>query len=110
MLAGPLVVALLLVWTTGMMPVALATALLLMGLSLVFLVPGLQDATLGETGLRRGLQVRAFGELEEWRLAGEHLRFRLFGEWTSVPCPAAVQERIRARLTELCPERESAFR
>jgi len=110
LLAGPQIVVLLLIWITGAVPVVLATALLLMGLALVLLVPGLQDATCGATGLRRGLQVRAYEELEEWRLVGEHLRFRLLGEWTSVPCPPAVQERVRERLLEVCPERESPFR
>jgi hypothetical protein len=84
-------------------PIALA-------MLLVVCTPGFDDATSGETGVRRGFYARRYEELEEWRLMGEHLRFRLFGEWTSAPLPASEHPRIRAKLESLCPERESQFK
>ena len=71
--------------------------------------PGFGDRVCGVNGVRRGWVVRSFEELEEWRLIGEHLRFRLFGEWEAVPLDPEHHAAIRARLTELVPGRESAF-
>lgn len=79
-------------------------------LGLAWLGPGFQDALLGEEGVQRGWYSRRFDELEEWRLAGDHLRFRLFGEWTAVPCPPAEQSRLRQRLERVNGGRESPFR
>ncbi len=84
--------------------------LLVPALGLVWLGPGFQDAILGEHGVQRGWLARRFEELEEWRLSGEHLRFRLHGEWTAVPCPPAEQPRVRAELERLNAGRESPFR
>lgn len=84
---------------------------IVVGLSaaLVALTPGFHDAICGEEGVQRGWHARRFEELEEWRLIGDHLRFRLFGEWTSVPLPAALHPRIREKLLALAAERESRF-
>jgi hypothetical protein len=76
---------------------------------LVFTTPGAHDAVLGESGVQRGWHARRFESLEEWRLTGDHLRFRLFGEWTSVPCPPEHHFRLRSKLVQLVPERESPF-
>lgn len=78
-------------------------------LLLVFTTPGAHDAVLGEGGVQRGWHARRFESLEEWRLTGDHLRFRLFGEWTSVPCPPEHQFRLRSKLVQLVPDRESPF-
>jgi hypothetical protein len=101
----------ILAWTLvqrGAWPVpvllCLGTALLL-----VFTTPGAHDAVLGEGGVQRGWHARRFESLEEWRLTGDHLRFRLFGEWTSVPCPPERQAELREKLLRLVPERESPF-
>jgi len=83
---------------------------LLLGMLLVWVTPGFHDAVLGETGVQRGWFARRFEALEEWRLAGDHLRFRLDGEWTSVPCPPAAQARIREVLGEANPAAESRFK
>lgn len=76
---------------------------------LVYTTPSAQTAVLGLGGVQRGWHARRFESLEEWRLTGDHLRFRLFGEWTSVPCPAGHQAELRAKLVALVPERESPF-
>jgi hypothetical protein len=78
-------------------------------LFLVMTTPGAHDALLCEHGVQRGWHARRYEDLEEWRLTGEHLRFRLHGEWTSVPCPGERQAGVRAKLLELAPERESPF-
>ncbi len=71
--------------------------------------PSAADRVCGSEGVRRGWTVRSFGELEEWRLLGLHLRFRLFGEWTAVNVPAEGIEALRARLMQTAGDRESAF-
>lgn len=78
-------------------------------LLLVFTTPTSRTAVLGEGGVQRGWHARRFEALEEWRLTGDHLRFRLFGEWTSVPCPPDHQAALRAKLVQLVPDRESPF-
>jgi len=78
-------------------------------LLLAYTTPTTRTAILGEGGVQIGWYARRFESLEEWRLTGDHLRFRLFGEWTSVPCPPAHQAELRAKLEQLVPERESPF-
>ena len=81
-----------------------------LGILITWFAPGFNDAISGASGVQRGWYARRYEELEEWRLTGEHLRFRLFGEWTAVPLPAEEQPRIREVLSRLCPERESRFK
>ena len=83
---------------------------LLLGILLVWVTPGFQDAVLGELGVQRGWFARRFADLEEWRLTGDHLRFKLDGEWTSVPCPPGEQARIRETLLAVNPAGESRFK
>ncbi|MBL8860602.1 MAG: hypothetical protein JNK02_01200 [Planctomycetes bacterium] len=91
------------VWLT---PVLLCIAgALLLG----FTTPSARTAILGVGGVQRGWHARRYESLEEWRLTGDHLRFRLFGEWTAVPCPPEFQADLRAKLTQLAPDRESPF-
>jgi hypothetical protein len=109
LLVAPQLAALLSVWASGAVPALQATALVAMGVLLALVAPGPHDAVCGERGVRRGWHARALAELEEWRLVGQHLRFRLHGEWTSVPVPAASEELVRERLLAACPERQSPF-
>ena len=92
------------------LPLANAFVVLAFGAALALLSPGFGDAIAGEDGVRRGWHARGYGELEEWRLTGDHLRFRLFGEWTAVPLPPAAQTRVREKLVALVPDRESPFK
>ncbi|HEV8111154.1 MAG TPA: hypothetical protein VGR31_00110 [Planctomycetota bacterium] len=82
---------------------------LLLAALLAWLSPGSADAVLGETGVRRGWFARRFEDLEEWRLTGDHLRFRRDGEWTSVPCPPAQHVRVREMLLAANAAAESRF-
>lgn len=79
--------------------------------ALVFAIvrPSFADRVSGTLGVRRGWQLLRHEELEEWRLIGEHLRFRLDGEWTAVPVPVERQAALRERLVSVAPDRESAF-
>lgn len=96
-------------WVTlgGLPTLALATIAAVLVFNL--LRPTAADRICGSEGVRRGWELRRFEELEEWRLIGEHLRFRLLGEWTAVPLDPSYHERVRARLEQLVPERESGF-
>jgi hypothetical protein len=91
--------------------VGLAWTLLPLGLAVVYLAlrPGVHDRVTGLDGVRRGWYVRALGELEEWRLTGDHLRFRLRGRWEAVPLSAERQADFAARLRAAAPGRESRF-
>jgi hypothetical protein len=104
-------IAAVLVWTLLDRGVWIVPVLLALGsaLLLALATPSAATAILGVGGVQRGWHARRFESLEEWRLTGDHLRFRLFGEWTSVPCPQERQAEIRAKLVELVPERESPF-
>ncbi|MBK7645295.1 MAG: hypothetical protein IPJ19_20015 [Planctomycetes bacterium] len=87
-----------------------AGLLLAPALGLVWFGQGFGDALLGEWGVQRGWFSRRYEELEEWRLAGDHLRFRLHGEWTSVPCPPERQAALLQTLGRVNPGAQSAFR
>ena len=110
LLGAPQAAVLALETMTGHLPQEPVVESLLLGILLVWVTPGFHDAVLGERGVQRGWFARRFEDLEEWRLAGDHLRFRLEDEWTSVPCPPAEQVRIREILVAVNPERESRFK
>ena len=71
--------------------------------------PSFEDHEFGTTGVRRGWFARRFDELDEWRLTGEHLRWRLYGVWLATEVPTEFHAELRARLEEIAPERESRF-
>ena len=110
LLGAPQAAILALETMSGHLPQEPVLESLLLGILLVWITPGFHDAVLGELGVQRGWFARRFADLEEWRLTGDHLRFRLDGEWTAVPCPPAEQARIRAALLAVNPERESRFK
>jgi hypothetical protein len=91
-------------------PLALCLAALALSAALLALAPVAHDSAIGESGVRRGWHVRTFAELEEWRLTGEHLRWRLFGEWCACALPLERHDELRAKLVAACPERESPFK
>ncbi|MBI5431497.1 MAG: hypothetical protein HZA52_01570 [Planctomycetes bacterium] len=87
-------------------PLALDLAL---GLALVLLSPGFQDSKFGAHGVQRGWHARRFAELEEWRLTGDHLRWKLFGQWVASDLPAERHTAARAKLVAVAADRESRF-
>lgn len=109
-LLGAQAIVLAVVAMKGDLPLAWVVPCMVLAAAIVIFAPGFKDAVCGDTGVQRGWYARRFENLEEWRMTGEHLRFRLFGEWTSVPLPAASQPKIREKLLQLCPTRESRFK
>jgi len=95
----------------GREQVALAPTLGVLALSAVLLAlsPGFLDSACGEDGVRRGWHARRYEDLEEWRLIGDHLRWKLRGEWLASRLPAERQAELREKLAKLCPDRESRF-
>ncbi|MFN0008108.1 MAG: hypothetical protein ACKVXR_09395 [Planctomycetota bacterium] len=110
LLGAPLAALLALESMWGHLQQDLVLESILLGILLVWVTPGFHDAVLGELGVQRGWFARRFADLEEWRLAGDHLRFKLDGEWTSVPCPPGDQARIRETLLAVNPSGESRFK
>lgn len=89
--------------------VAPTLVLLVAALASVWLSPGSEEGVCGEGGVAVGWDAARFGELAEWRLIGDHLRFRTTGEWRAVELPRSEHAAMRARLTACCAERESVF-
>jgi len=77
---------------------------------LTWIAPGAGDQGCGEEGVFRGWIARRYEDLEEWRLTGDHLRFRLLGEWSAVEVPRDKAAQVRSILQRVVPERESVHR
>jgi hypothetical protein len=108
--AGIPLCVLVMVLVLGDLPRSAASVCMVLSAWIGLRLPGFQDAICGERGVQRGFHARRYAELEEWRLTGEHLRFRLFGEWTSVPVPPEKQALVRATLVREAGDRESQFK
>jgi len=102
--ADVLLIAVTIAALLGPVPGWPALLVLVQALLLARLLPATEDSVLGERGVRSGWESRAFGELEEWLLVGEHLRWRLRGEWYACAAPAALHPGLRGKLD---PARES---
>jgi hypothetical protein len=89
---------------------ALALATVLLSTLALALSPSERDARIGELGVAHGWNSRSFRELEEWRLTGEHLRWRIGARWVACRLPVAEHAALRERLAAACGERESRFR
>lgn len=66
-------------------------------------------ATLGDRGARIGWRSRRFEDFCEWRLTGDHARFRVEDNWLALEMPVEQQPPFRAKLEALCAQRESRF-
>ncbi|MBM3992116.1 MAG: hypothetical protein FJ298_14065 [Planctomycetes bacterium] len=107
-LAALTLVAIVVHWED--LPGGLALFTLLVGVVLLAKSPLAQDADVGERGVRRGWSAREYAHIEEWRLTGEHLRWRVRGEWRACRVPLELHAALRARLQAACAQRESPFR
>jgi hypothetical protein len=94
---------------TGAPHAALVVRLVLATGVCIWLRPRAGDEVYGSSGVQRGWRSRRFEQLEEWRLTGDHLRFRIGGEWLAVGVPVAEQSAARELLQARCAERESRF-
>ena len=87
----------------------LTLTLLVAATGVLWLQPRPDDGAFGALGVRHGWSARRFEDLEEWRLTGDHLRFRLRGEWVAVDLPRGEHASVRALLSGKCGDRESRF-
>jgi len=87
-----------------------ALALLIGGAVIMRLSPRPGIRVLGTTGVQSGWQNACFGEFIEWRLSGEHLRFRLDGRlWDAVDAASQVHAELREQLERVAAGRESRY-
>ena len=109
---GSLVLLALLAALAALTPgVSFGPASVVLGLAGVSLLlsPPANEAVVGEHGVRSGWHAAGYEELAEWRLTGEHLRWRAGTGWHSVPLAPEHHAAARARLAERAPDRESRF-
>ena len=87
-----------------------ALALLIGGAVILRLSPRPGTRVLGTAGVQSGWQNARFGEFAEWRLSGEHLRFRLEGRlWDAVGAASPKHAELREQLEREVPGRESRY-
>lgn len=107
-LAGLALLAVASVVTPGVSTVfALLVLAAVASLLLASPVPG--DTVVGTRGVRAGFLACSMERLDEWRLTGEHLRWRLGERWYACDLPKELHEETRAQLQGLAPGRESRF-
>ena len=106
LLRGGILALAALVLVSGVVPLWPALSVLAFSAFLSFLYPGGGDSVVGARGVQVGWYARRFDEIEEWRLIGQHLRWRLRGEWVACSAPAELHARLRSLLD---PGRESAI-
>lgn len=63
----------------------------------------------GDGGVRSGCFSYTYAELEEWRLTGDHLRFRVGEVWRAVTLPEPLHAEVRALLENHAGGLESRF-
>jgi len=92
--------ALLAAWVLvfGSLPWLPASSVLALSCALSFFYPGNRDSVLGEDGVQAGWYARRYSEIEEWRLVGQHLRWRLRAEWVACAAPLELHARLRTLL------------
>lgn len=108
-LVSAALVALAVTWTEQGEGALACSALVGVLALLAWITPSSFSQRVGQHGVRRGFDVRRFEELEEWRLSGEHLRWKLDGEWTACRLPTEQHAALREKLVALVPSRESRF-
>jgi hypothetical protein len=108
-LGGLALLALLVLLVPG---VPAAPSLTLLGISavLVILTPAPGDSAVGSGGARAGWHAARFADFAEWRLTGEHLRWRQSDLWLASHAPREHHAALRVELERLAPERESRFK
>ena len=63
----------------------------------------------GAAGVQSRCFSYAYEELAEWRLTGDHLRFRVGEVWRAVALPGELHSEVRRQLERLAEGRESRF-
>ncbi len=68
-----------------------------------------RGAVCGGVGVQSGCFSYTYQDLEEWRLTGDHLRFRVGEVWRAVSLPQALHAEVRGLLETHAAGRESRF-
>jgi len=89
-------------------PAALASTLVL-SLVVYWGLPHPAQAACGETGVRFGWRSCFYGELDSWRLTGEHLRCCIAGKWYAMRVPPEAHAALRRHLEREAGSLESEF-
>ena len=87
----------------------IAGVLVVLSVAAVVLATHPGDGACGTEGVRSGSWSHAYGDLEEWRLTGDHLRFRVGESWRAVSLPQALHGEVRGLLETQAEGRESRF-
>jgi len=90
-------------------PYLMASVIIVLSVASVVLAQSQGGGACGTEGVRSGGWAHTYGDLDEWRLTGDHLRFRAGEVWRAVALPADMHEEVRVRLEELAGGRESRF-
>ena len=88
----------------------IAGVLVVLSVAAVVLATHPEDGACGTEGVRSGSWSHAYGDLEEWRLTGDHLRFRFGGVWRAVALPQALHGEVRGLLETKAKGLESRFK
>lgn len=94
----------------GELSLALSLPTLGLTAAVALMRPSAADGVVGRFGVRRGWGVYGLNELHEWRLTGEHFRFRVDERWFAVPLPASKHGAFETELELRAPERRSQYR
>ena len=92
------------------LPLALSLPTLALTAALSLVRPSAGDVVVGRFGVRRGWGVHGLNELQEWRLTGEHFRFRVHDRWFAVPLPPSKHGPFESELELRAPDRRSPYR
>ena len=90
-------------------PYLAAGALVVLSLTAVALAQPQGGGACGTAGVRCGSWAHAYRDLDEWRLTGDHLRFRAGEVWRAVALPAQMHEEVRGHLETIARGHESRF-
>ena len=90
-------------------PALPSCALIVLSSAAVVLARYQRGGACGDAGVRSGCFSYTYGDLEEWRLTGDHLRFRVGEVWRAVPLPGQRHAEVRGLLETHAGGRESRF-
>lgn len=68
-----------------------------------------RDELVGADGARQGWNASSYGDVESWRLIGEHLRWKRDGQWFAASLPVDLHGEVRKILEARAPGREDAY-
>jgi len=101
--------ALSLALASGELTLALSLPTLALTVLLIWLAPAAATGQIGRSGVQKAWGVHGYNELQAWRLAGEHFRFRVDDRWFALALPASEHAFLEAELELHAPDRRSPY-